>query len=184
MIRDPAGGGALVLGLGNVLCRDDGLGVAAVARLARKFRPGRGLRLVDGGTLGLALLPLLSRARAAVLVDAVRTDAPAGTLVRLEGDEVTAAAVHRLSVHQIGVSDLLEGARLRDRLPPRLVLLGIVPGSIELGLSRTPEVQAAIPALVEAIAAEVKALGYRLERRKASAMAGPDWDVHRVLGLS
>lgn len=175
--------GAIVLGLGNVLCQDDGVGVAVIARLARDYRAGPGLTLADGGTLGLALLPLLERSDAAVLIDAVRSDGPPGSLVRLDGDDVAAAAAHRLSVHQIGVSDLLEGARLRGRLPPRLVLLGVVPGSVDLGLARTPEVQAAIPALLDAVVAEVAALGYRLDRRDRNEAARPDWDVHRVLGL-
>jgi len=186
MKRRNAGRGGLVLGLGNVLCRDDGVGIAALARLSREYRPGPGLGLVDGGTLGLALLPLLERAGAAVLVDAIRTDAPPSTLVRLEGEEVARAAAHRLSVHQIGVSDLLEGARLRGRLPPRLRLVGVVPASVELGLSRTPAIEAAIPALVQAIVDEVEALGYQLSRRSADDVAcatGPDRDVHRVLGL-
>jgi len=179
-----SGRGAIVLGLGNVLCRDDGAGVAALAALARRYRPGPHLRLVDGGTLGLALLPLLESVEAAVLVDAIRTGDPPGTLVRLAGEEVAHAVGHRLSVHQIGVSDLIEGARLRGRLPPRLRLLGVVPLSVELGVHRTPAVQAAIPALVDAVAAEVEALGYPLSQRSPDELDHhPGWDVHRVLGL-
>lgn len=89
-----------------------------------------------------------------------------------------------VSVHQIGVSDLIEGARLRGRLPPRLRLLGVVPLSVELGVHRTAAVEAAIPALVDAVAAEVKALGYRLSQRSPDELdRHPGWDVHRVLGL-
>ena len=157
----PAGSESLlVLGLGNLLCGDDGLGVAAVQRLAERYDVPAGARALDGGTLGLSLLPYLTEAEDVILVDAVRLDAPPGTFVRLAGDDVGPAVHDRLSPHQVGVSDLLDGLRLLDRLPTRLVLLGLVPATLELGLERTPEVEAAIDGLVEAIVAEAEALGF------------------------
>jgi hydrogenase maturation protease len=105
-------------------------------------------------------------ASAVILVDAVAVDgAPAGTLVRLEGDEVPSAIVHRLSPHQIGVADLLDGLWLLDRTPPRLILLGLVPASLDLGVEPTSAVAAAIPGLVEEIAREAAALGHPFRRR-------------------
>lgn len=152
----------LVLGLGNLLCRDDGLGVAAVSLLTRRWRAPAGVRVLDGGTLGLALLPWLEDAERVILVDAIRLDEPPGTLVRLEGEEeVMRAAQTRLSVHQIGVADLLDGASLRGRLPPRIVLLGVVPESLELGLERSACVEAALPALVDLVVAEASSMGFR-----------------------
>jgi hydrogenase maturation protease len=183
-VTAPRRQGAIILGLGNVLCRDDGIGVAAVAAIARKFRQPPGLRFIDGGTLGLSLLPILEDAEAAILVDAIRADAPPGTVVRLEGCDVTHAAAHRLSVHQVGVADLLGGARLRGRLPARLVLCGVVPASIELGVERTPAVEAALPALIEAVVREAEALGYVLFRRSPHEVdAARGRGVHHVLGL-
>ena len=117
----------LVLGLGNVLLGDDGVGAAAIASLLDQYAVPRGVRVLDGGTLGLALLPYLDEADDVILVDAIRSDGPPGTLVRLDGDQVAPAVATRLSPHQIGVSDLLDGARWLDRYPSRLVLLGLVP---------------------------------------------------------
>ena len=116
----------LVLGLGNLLLTDDGLGPAVMSELVRRFAAPEGVSLLDGGTLGLALLGELAEARAAILVDAVAAEAPAGTLVRIEGDDVAPAVAERLSPHQIGVADLLGAARLLGREPPTLVLLGAV----------------------------------------------------------
>jgi hydrogenase maturation protease len=161
----------LVLGLGNVLCGDDGLGAVAVHLVERRYRAPDGVEVLDGGTLGLSLLPCLEQAEQAILVDAIRTDDPPGTLVRLEGDDVAPAVASRLSVHQVGVMDLLEAARWRGRLPPRLVLLGIVPQSLELGVSRTAVVEAALPALVEAVAAEARRLGHPFEARTDDEVA-------------
>lgn len=152
----------LVLGLGNLLCRDDGLGVTAVSMLTRRWRAPAPVRVLDGGTLGLSLLPWIEDAERVILVDAIRLDEPPGSLVRLEGeDEVMRAAASRLSVHQIGVADLLDGALLREKLPAKLVLLGIVPERIDLGLEKSPGVEQALPALVDLIVAEASALGFR-----------------------
>ncbi|MGZ8255244.1 MAG: hydrogenase maturation protease, partial [Burkholderiaceae bacterium] len=101
----------LVLGLGNVLLADDGVGSAAVAELHDRYEPCAGARVLDGGTLGLSLLPYLDAADIVILVDAIRADAPPGSFVRLDGDEVAPAVATRLSPHQIGVADLLDGAR-------------------------------------------------------------------------
>lgn len=152
--------GLLVLGLGNPLCADDGVGPAAVAELARRYAPPAGARVLDGGTLGLALLPLLEDALDVLLIDAVRCDAPPGSLVRLAGDEVAPAARERLSVHQVGVADLLDAMALRGKAPRQLRLLGLVPQSLELALGRSPAVAAALPLLVECIVEEAGGLGY------------------------
>ncbi len=156
----------LVLGLGNVLCRDDGVGVAAVHRILDRREPPPGVDVLDGGTLGLSLLPHLEDAKAAILLDAIRTDAPPGTFVRLEGEEVAPAVAARLSVHQVGVADLLDAARLRGRVPPRLLLLGIVPESLELGIGLSPCVAAQLPALAGAAVAEAARLGYAFRARR------------------
>jgi hydrogenase maturation protease len=113
----------------------------------------------------MALLGELSEARAAILVDAVAADAPAGTLVRVEGDDVAPAVLERLSPHQVGVADLLGAARLLGRDPPTLVLLGAVPQSLELGVGCSPPVAASLDALIEAVAGECRALGHPLVER-------------------
>jgi hydrogenase maturation protease len=160
----------LVLGLGNLLCGDDGLGVAAVRRLLRRYRVPDAVAVLDGGTLGLSLLPILEDARAAILVDAIRSDGPAGSPVSLEGEDVALAAAERLSVHQVGVADLLGAARWRGRLPSPLILLGLVPGSLGLGVGLSPRVEAALPGLVERIVDEALSLGHVFEPRTSDEM--------------
>ncbi len=173
----------LILGLGNVLCADDGVGVAATVALLRRYQPARGVRVLDGGTLGLSLLPELARADAAILVDAIRADGPPGTLVRLEQEDVARAAISRLSVHQVSVADLLDGASLLGRCPPRLVLCGVVPESMELRLGLSPSVAAALPALIESVLREAAALGKPFRERRRKQNVSVDDDIHRLLGL-
>jgi hydrogenase maturation protease len=174
----------LVLGLGNVLCGDDGLGAVAVHLLERRYRAPDGALVLDGGTLGLSLLPTLEQARDAILVDAIRADSAPGSFVRLEGDDVAPAVAARLSVHQVGVLDLLEAARWRERYPPRLVLLGLVPESLELGVVRTAAVEAGLAGLVDRIVAEARGLGHDFVPRSEGETAafGPD-DLAHVYGL-
>lgn len=158
----------LVLGLGNVLLGDDGVGSAAIVRLVDDYQAPPDVRVLDGGTLGLSLLPYLQEADTVILLDAIRTDAPPGSLVRLDGDDVAPAVATRLSPHQIGVSDLLDGARWIDRYPSRLVLLGIVPETIELAVGLSAEVARALPALVEQVVGEAARLGFAFTRRARS----------------
>lgn len=175
----------LVLGLGNVLCTDDGLGVRVLSRLERGYIAPPGVRLLDGGTLGLSLLSELEKAPVVILIDAIQTEDPPGSLVRLEGADVVSATRERLSPHQIGVADLMDAMRLRQSTPPRMVLLGVVPESIELGVGCSPAVDAALPRLVERVVAEAASMGFnftvRRSRDEVPALAiGPAADV---LGL-
>ena len=173
----------LVLGLGNVLLGDDGVGPAALARLERDYRVPPQVRLVEGGTLGLALLDEFVQAEHVILVDAVATGEPAGTLVRLDGDAVKDAVRERLSVHQVGVVDLLDVARLIGRYPESVVLLGLAPGFIGLGLTRTAAVDDALDALVSAIVGEVRDLGYELLAQPRAAADRPIHALVRHFGL-
>lgn len=143
----------LVLGMGDTNCRDDGVGVAAVARLARQWRAPEGVHVLDGGTLGLALLPWIERADRLLIVDAVRLKGePPGTLVRLEGpDEVLYSEAGRLSLQQA----------VDVRIPRKLVLLGIVPEELGPGLDLSRGAEVALPALVDLIVVEAAHLGFR-----------------------
>jgi hydrogenase maturation protease len=174
----------LVLGLGNVLLGDDGLGAAAVACLERDYRIPSGVRVEDGGTLGLSLLGLLADADHVILVDAVRTDGPPATLVRLDGADVMDAVRDRLSPHQIGVADLLDAARLLDRYPAAVTLLGLVPDAIDLAVVRSRAVEGALDALVAAIVREVQSLGYKMVRDpETSGRHRPIHDLTRHFGM-
>jgi hydrogenase maturation protease len=170
----------LVLGLGNLLLQDDGVGSAAVALLNDGFIAPDGVRVFDGGTLGLSLLPYLEDADAVILVDAVNADAEPGALIRLSGDDVAPAVATRLSPHQVGVADLLDGARWLDCYPQHVVLLGLVPDSMELAVGLSARVRPSLPALVERIVEEAGTLGFSFRRKnvddipRAGRMAAVD----------
>jgi hydrogenase maturation protease len=113
-----------------------------------------GTRVVDGGTLGLDLLPLLEDADAVVLVDAANLRREPGTVAVLRGDELASLIGGHLSVHQVGVGDLLAAARLMGSLPSQVSLVAIQPAEVAPGLELTDDVAAALPRAVEAVRAE------------------------------
>jgi hydrogenase maturation protease len=176
----------LVLGLGNLLCGDDGVGPVAVQWLLSEYAVPDGVSVLDGGTLGLSLLPYIEDAEQVLLVDAIRADQPPGSLVRLDGDDVATAVVARLSVHQVGVADVLDAARWRDRYPARLTLLGLVPQTLELGMERSPAVAAQLPVLIDRIVAEAHDLGYDFHPKASddTNSSRSACNVARVGGLS
>jgi len=156
----------LILGLGNVLCSDDGAGAFAVHKLEKQYLTPAGVRVIDGGTLGLALLPILLDARRVLIVDAVRdANATPGSIVLFEGDDVGPAARERLSCHQIGVADLLDGASLLGQLPDTLVLLGIVAEDFSLGIGLSSDVRGGMPTLIDRIIVESGALEFEFRPR-------------------
>ncbi len=176
--------GVLVLGLGNVLLGDDGLGAAAIAALTRDYRIPAGVQLEDGGTLGLALLSMLTESEHVILVDAVRTEDPPGTLVRVDGADVMDAVRDRLSPHQVGVADLLDAARLIDRYPASVTLVGLVPEVIDLAVTRSRAVEAKVEELVAAVVHEVETLGYAMVREpQAAGIRRPARDLARHFGM-
>ena len=176
--------GVLVLGLGNVLLGDDGLGAAAVARVERDYCVPPGVRLEDGGTLGLSLLGLLAEADHAILVDAIRADSPPGTLIRLDGADVRDAVHDRLSPHQVGVADLLDAARLIDSYPATVTLLGLVPDAIELAVTRSSAVEDRLDELVAAIVREVQGLGHEMVHEpEAAGRHRPIHNLTRYFGM-
>jgi len=147
----------VVIGLGNIVLSDDGAGVHAVRQLRRRTPPVSGVELIEGGTAGLLLLPHLADARSAIIVDAIDTGAPAGTLVRLQGEDWPAAFSSHVTVHDVGLRDLLGAAQLTGALPRRLVLHGIQPATTTIGTELSAPVARALGRLVNAVAAELAA---------------------------
>jgi len=154
---------ALVLGVGNVLLRDEGVGVRAVEELQRLYRFGEGVELLDGGTAGIELLRYLDGIDHLIVIDAVAAGTPPGTVMRVEGGDVPATFETRITPHQLGLSDLLATAKLTDVMPPFLVLFGVEPGSLETGLEFSPEVEGALGKLCGHVVEELRRLGYAVE---------------------
>jgi len=149
----------LVLGIGNTVMSDDGVGVKVVQSLQEQYRFPDHVELLDGGTLGLDLLPKLEGISRLIIVDAVETGSAPGTCVRLSGDELPIALETKLSPHQMGLKDLLAVARLLGHAPGEMVLIGVQPGSIEMSTELTPAVEAQVEAMKGAVLRELENFG-------------------------
>jgi hydrogenase maturation protease len=139
----------VVIGVGNTILSDDGVGVHAARLLMRDSRVPPGIGILDGGTLGLELLAYVVDASRILLLDAVHSGAPPGTLTRLTGKEMLDRKI-AWSVHQVGVTDLLVALTLMSSRNPEIVLLGVEPASTDWGTSLSVAVEAALAPFVEA----------------------------------
>lgn len=147
--------GVAVLGLGNLVHMDDGIGVHAIQHLQRDSRvPARAV-LLDGGTQGLSLLPHISGYPRLLVVDAVDAGEPAGTLMRFEGKALDGLP-GKATVHQLGFADLMIAMKLLGDSPEEVVVLGVQPMSTEWGAELTPPVESALGPLIEAVIAQLE----------------------------
>ncbi len=138
---------------------DDSAGVRVVRLLQENYRFPEEVMVMDGGTLGLDLLPYLEGVDRLLVVDAVETGGPAGLLVRLSGEEIPLALATKVSPHQMGLKDLLTVADLQGHAPAEMVLWGVQPGSVEMAMELTPEVEAAISLLADNVVRELAGWG-------------------------
>lgn len=151
----------VVIGVGNILLRDEGVGVAVARQLAAAAlaegmeSPLAHVRIVDGGTLGLDLLDIVRTTDHLILIDAVDVGAAPGSVVVLRGPEVQGTLYGHVSPHQVGVGDLIAVADLSGTLPREVVLIGIQPGAIEVGLDLTPPVSAAVQVAADLVREEL-----------------------------
>jgi hydrogenase maturation protease len=166
-IRTGGGPRVLVLGIGNLVMSDDGVGVKVVQQLQREYSFADNVEIMDGGTLGLDLLPMLEGVDHLIVVDAVETGGKPGSCVRLTGEELPVALETKISPHQMGLKDLLSVARLLGHSPGEMVLIGVQPGSIEMDTELTAEVAAVLQVLVDNVLDELGKIGIACGRRAA-----------------
>lgn len=162
----------VLLGVGNVLMSDEGVGVHAVTALERDYDFSGDVRCVDGGTSTNELLGDVENVDHLIIIDAVIANRPPGTIVRLEDEEVPTAFTTKLSPHQVGISDLLATLTLLGRAPKHVVLLGVEPARLTLDLALSAPVAAIFPELCRRVLAELTLLGVRATPRAPGAAPG------------
>jgi hydrogenase maturation protease len=118
---------AALLGLGNVLLKDEQVGVHVVNTIKERYTCSPGFQIVDGGSLGLDLLPFFESVDDILIVDAMDFGKEPGYVEILEGNEISAFIFPKVSMHHLGLADLLTAASLRGTVPSRLCMVGIQP---------------------------------------------------------
>lgn len=160
----------VVLGLGNRLRRDEGLGVCALERLYQRYILPQGVQLVDGGVLGFELLAYVEEAQRLLVLDAALSGGAPGELLRFEDERAPTYFGMDDSAHRMGLFDLLSIAERQGHRPASVVILGMQPASVELGWGLSSTVAQRLDALADAAARQLAAWGYAtLARQKPVA---------------
>jgi hydrogenase maturation protease len=152
----PSTPSTVVIGLGNPLRGDDGVGVRVVQALAEQALPSE-TEVVDGGTQGLGLVTLLEGRQRAILVDAAQVGREPGQFVRFTLDEANLLGDNpSMAIHEAGLRDVLILAEALKVLPNQVVIFGVQPASIEWDNALSDPVEACLPSLVRAVLREIK----------------------------
>ncbi len=167
----------LILGIGNVLWADEGFGVRCIEAMAESYALPPTVRLLDGGTQGLYLLPFLEEADRLLVFDAIDYGLPPGTMKLVLDDEVPAfMGAKKMSLHQTGFQDVIATARFIGRCPAQLALIGCQPVELEdYGGGLRPEVAARIPLALQMAAGILRGWGIDLQpgRTESDLLADP-----------
>jgi hydrogenase maturation protease len=150
----------LVLGIGNTLLRDEGVGVRVIEALCEYLLPDT-IELVDGGTAGADLLDIISDRRKVIVVDAMDADLEPGSVLRLTLDDLVAGQTPAISLHEIGLLETFAMARHLGSAPQEVVIIGVKPKEIHPSDELSPELAACVPAIVKQVIAELPLCDHR-----------------------
>lgn len=149
----------LVLGVGNILLKDEGVGVKVVERLQSEYCFSPNVELMDGGTLGLRLLDPIAEADYVIVVDAVQNARPPGTLYRLPVDELEKRVTFKNSLHQLDLVETLAYAEILGNRPDA-VIIGVEPADISpWGTELTEVIAASVPEMCAGVLREIESAG-------------------------
>jgi hydrogenase maturation protease len=143
--------GILVLGVGNILLSDEGIGVRVVEALEQRFHLPPQVDVMDGGTAGMELMEAMASRDHLIIVDAVLCKQPAGSVVMLYDQEVPTFFTNKISPHQLGLSDVLSALRMTGEFPKQITLIGVQPASLEPHIGLTPTGSAALEVALDKV---------------------------------
>ena len=161
LLQDNSTQPVLVLGLGNLLMQDEGIGVRVVEQLQRDYEFPPQIEVLDGGTAGMALFEHIVGRSHVIVIDAVKTGREPGTLVKLENDEVPAFFQNKVSPHQMALSDILAALKIGGELLPEIVVIGVEPVTLQTGLEMSDLVSSKIDALISKAIECLDELGFK-----------------------
>ena len=148
-----------VLGLGNLLLMDEGIGVHAVTVLQERYTFSPAVELVDGGTSGLDLLPYIDKRDKVLILDAVEFGKEPGFIGMIENEVIPAFLQAKLSLHHMGLADVLSVANMTDSMPKEICLIGVQPWTIDVGIDLTPQMCDKMEVLLDRALDKLRAWG-------------------------
>lgn len=144
-----------ILGIGNTLYTDEGLGVHALSPLEEIYGMDEQVKLVDGSTDGMSLLGPVEDTDYLIVIDAINAGKDGGSIIELYGDDIPAYYGVKMSIHQLGFQEVLLASKLREKFPKHIVMIGMQPTSLELGIGLSETNAAKLPELVKLVQQQV-----------------------------
>lgn len=166
---------ALILGVGNVLLGDEGIGIRVVEELQHNYAFADDVEILDGGTAGIELLRYIENRDLLIIIDAMAADQAPGTVFKVEGEDVPKRFMTKISPHQIGLSDLLAAGVLSESIPKNIVLFGVEPENLQTGIYLSDSVTKSIDKLVSAIIDELVTAGYQQPSQISKTVNSQFW---------
>ena len=156
-----------ILGVGCILFADEGFGVRVIEELEKRYEFGQNVSVVDGGVLGMNLLGVISEADHLVVVDAIKNKGEAGSLYRLEGDQIPQRVRAKNSLHQVDFLEALTMCQALEKVP-ETVIVGVEPEDIEtLIIDLTPTTKGCIEPMIKMVLSELDRLGAEYQSRRS-----------------
>ena len=140
----------VVLGVGNILLSDEGFGVRVVEALSKRFHFPESVDVLDGGTLGIELMRFLDGAQRLILIDAIHGSEP-GSFRIIQGDDVRLYFQEKVSLHEMGIQEVLASLVVMEKPIAEIVVIGVVPQSLEISLDLTPLVASRIDEATDSV---------------------------------
>lgn len=153
----------VILGIGNLLLRDEGFGIHVVNELKSQYKFPSNVDVIDGGTAGINLLSIIETAAHLILIDVVQSKKPAGTIFRFKPDRMPKDVVYKRSLHQIGFNEIFGIAGILEKFPDTTII-GIQPKDIKsYGADLTAELKKRVKDVVEIILMELEGMGCKVK---------------------
>ena len=155
---------AVVLGVGNILVSDEGFGVRVAEALSQRFRFPDAVEVLDGGTLGIELMRFLDGAERLILIDAIHGSEP-GSFRIIQGDDVRLYFQEKVSLHEMGIQEVLASLVVMEKPIAEIVVIGVVPQSLEISLDLTPLVASRIDEATDSVIRQLHDWGLECSAR-------------------
>ncbi|XJZ25872.1 HyaD/HybD family hydrogenase maturation endopeptidase [Bacillota bacterium Lsc_1132] len=144
-----------ILGIGNTLFSDEGVGIHLLPMLETALEGYANVEIIEGLTDGMRLLEPVEDAENLIIIDAINAGKKGGTIISLFGDDIPAYFGVKMSIHQLGFQEVLLTAKMRERYPKRIAMFGMQPTSLELGIELTNTNREKLPELADAVVHQV-----------------------------
>lgn len=155
-----------ILGIGNILLSDEGIGVRVVEAIQERYELPDDVEIIDGGTMGLDLLPFIEHKDRLLIVDAVNIGKPPGTITEIVGEDIPKFLAIKMSVHQIGLPDMLSAAKMMGILPGQMCLVGIQPEILKTGLEMSETMTENLDLLIDTVSDRLRRWGIEMKAKE------------------